>query len=543
MNHCFALPRVVGLLACSASLVACGGPSPLDSSKIAAAEQQALLQSSGEGLNYHATIAQGVVTGTPPDAAGIVSYKGLPYAAPPEGSLRWKSPQPPSAWTVARDATKFGHTCWQGTAFGPVDNSQASEDCLFANVWTGARSPSERRPVMVWLHGGGFQFGTASDPRYDGTNLAKKGVVVVSMNYRLGVFGYLARTDLDAEEPGKSSGMYGLQDQLAALGWVKTNIAAFGGDPQNITVFGESAGAHAVGMLLASPLSQGAFHKAIAESGAFWESPKGLMRSHAAATQIGAHLGAGIGATNLVQLRQASAAQLMADPTEPAYSPSVDGYVLPTDPNARFAAGMQLKVPLLAGTNANEGTIFSRFSGIPSDTKEHFVAAATAAIGSANMPAFLKFYPASTDAEAQQSQVLLSGDLIISSQTWQMTNFQKRAAAPVYSYYFNQVSPYTPLPVHVAEVPYVFQNLLPNGNGAPTANDTALADAMSTYWTNLARAGNPNSAALPNWPQYGGPGSSVMGLGPTVQSRTEVGTARFQFLNGLRHDGVLGVAY
>lgn len=526
-----ALLRATMLACVTAILTACGGSDGIPA-------QSAVL------ANSQAQVETGLVTGNPVDSSGIISFKGIPYAAAPVGALRWQAPQPAVKWTGNRTATQYGNTCWQGTAFGPVDNSKASEDCLFLNVWTGAKSTTEKRPVMVWLHGGGFQFGTSGDPRWEGGNLAKKGVVVVSINYRLGVFGFLARQDLDAESGGKSSGMYGLLDQIAALHWVKTNIAAFGGDPNNITVFGESAGAHAVGMLLASPLAAGIFNKAIAESGAFWETPQGVMRSHAAVSQIGAQLGVTMGAQTLADLRALPASQLMTDPTEPAYNPSVDGYVLTTDPYSRFAAGEQNDVPLLEGKNADEGTIFAATAGIPADTKDHFVAAATSAFGAANINTFLQFYPATTDAAAQQSEVTLAGDLIIASQTWEMANLQlKTGKSPVYSYYFSQTSAYNPLPIHVSEVPYVFQNLVANGHGAPDATDTAVADAMSSYWTNFAKTGNPNGNGLPDWPAYTGAGGQVMGLATPLQAQPEVSTARFQFLNSFRSNGSLGFAF
>lgn len=513
----------------SLALAACGSGSTTSDASLA---------------NHAAVVDKGVLMGSAPDASGVVGFKGIPYAMPPVGPLRWQAPQPMTAWSGARDATQYGHPCWQGTAFGPVDNSNASEDCLTLNVWTAARSPAERRPVMVWLHGGGFQFGTSGDPRWDGAQLAAKGVVTVTINYRLGVMGFLARPDLDAESGGLSSGMYGLEDMIAALRWVKANAVAFGGDPNNVTVFGESAGAHAVGILLASPLTHGLFQKAIAQSGALWETPHGVMNSHAAASQIGLQLGASSNAKTLADLRNLSAQQVMADPTEPAYSPSVDGYVLPTDPESRFAAGQQQDVPLLEGQVANEGTIFSATSGIPSASASAFTAAASSAFGAQNLATFLSFYPASTDAQAKASQVMLSGDLIIASQTWQMANLQlKTGKSPVYSYYFNQTSAYTPLPIHTSDIPYAFDNLVANGNGAPNASDAALADAMSSYWTNFAKTGNPNGGGLPNWPTYTGAGGLVMGLATPLQAQPEVSTARFGFLNSFRTPGNLGIHY
>ena len=510
----------------SMSIAACGGSSTSD-----------------QALTGTVLLANGKLVANEADAAGVLSFKGIPYAAAPVGDLRWRAPQPAANWVGTRDAKTYGHTCWQGKAFGPVDNSNANEDCLFLNVWTGATSIIEKRPVMVWLHGGGFQFGTSGDPRWEGAKLAQKGVVVVSINYRLGVFGFLARTDLDTEPGAQSSGMYGLLDQIAAMQWVKKNITAFGGDPNNITVFGESAGAHAVGMLLASPLTKGAFQKAIAESGAFWESPKGAMPPHIAAVGLGSKLGLGQGAITLPALRALSAETLINDPTEPAYGPSIDGYVLPADPYSRFAAGLQNDVPLLAGQNANEGEIFAIPAGIP-QTKDSFIAAATSAFGTANINTFLQFYPAGSDAESKQSEITLAGDLIISSQTWKMANTQLTTGkSPVYSYYFSQTSPYNPLPIHVSEVPYVFQNLGPNGKGALGASDLAVADAMSSYWTNFAKTGNPNGTGLPNWPAYTGAGGQVMGLGNVIQAQPEKSTARFQFLNSFRLNGSLGFKF
>jgi para-nitrobenzyl esterase len=231
---------------------------------------------SSQPLDNHVSVASGSLSGNPADASGIVSFKGIPYAAAPVGNLRWKEPQPAASWSGTRDATSFGAKCWAAAAFGgPIATANVSEDCLFLNVWSGARTRGARLPVMVWIHGGGFQFGTGSDNALDGTSLAKKGVVVVTLNYRLGVFGHRSRPDLDAESGGHKSGMYGIQDQIAALRWVKANIASFGGDPANVTVFGESAGAHAIGLLMASPLATGLFQKAIGESGAFWESEHG----------------------------------------------------------------------------------------------------------------------------------------------------------------------------------------------------------------------------------------------------------------------------
>jgi para-nitrobenzyl esterase len=227
------------------------------------------------GLGRLVRTQAGQVRGLQRDAGGVLAFKGIPYAAPPVGPLRWRPPQPPAPWTGVRDALTFGAGCLSSLANDHRPGPRA-EDCLTLNVWTAAREADEKRPVMVWLHGGGFQFGSSANPATDGRLLAAKGVVVVSFNYRLGIFGFLAHPDLDAEAP---SGNCGLKDQLAALRWVQANIAAFGGDPGNVTLFGESAGAMAVGILMASPLAHGLFHKAIGESGAFWDGRHGPLQS------------------------------------------------------------------------------------------------------------------------------------------------------------------------------------------------------------------------------------------------------------------------
>ena len=524
-----------------AILTACGGGGPSDITPL---------------LTSTVVLSSGSVAGNDRDASGILSFKGIPYAAPPVGELRWKSPQPVIAWPTPRDAKQYGNKCWaNGTPAPVVADLLVSEDCLFLNVWTGALKTSERRPVMVWLHGGGFQFGTSGDPRWEGTNLAKKGVVVVSLNYRLGVFGHLARADLAAESGGKGSGMYGLQDHLAALQWVKVNIASFGGDPSNITLMGESAGAHAVGMLSASPLATGTFHKAIGESGAFWESEFGPMPTRAAAEQKGQALGSALGATNLAALRALPALQLAmstnaaAPPFASPFGPHLDGYVLTEEPAVRFAAGRQNDVPLLVGQNVSEGSIFAVPGRALPNTTSGLTTVLTRVFGIASLSELSTFYPLSTDAQAASSSVQLLGDLVIGLQTWTWGASQKATGiSPVYAYYFKPASAYTPLAIHVSEVPYVFQNLMPKGTTAapvlPGAQDQALADSMSSYWTNFAKTGNPNQAGLPTWPAYSGAGGNVMGLGAVIAAEPEQFTARYQLLNRFRNaNGSLTISF
>ena len=508
-------------------------------------------------------LANGSVLGNDRDASGVLSFKGIPYAAAPVGDLRWRAPQAAPNFSGIKDAKSYAGKCW---AFVPGVAAAAtpgvSEDCLYLNVWTGAQATDEKRPVMVWLHGGGFLFGTSGDPRWEGGNLAKKGVIVVSINYRLGVFGFLGHPDLSTESAGQASGMYGLRDQVAALQWVKNNIAAFGGDPSNITVFGESAGAHAIGMLTTSPLAKGTFNKAIAESGAFLESEFGPLPTKAAAEAKGLAFGAGLGVANLAALRAIPALQVAQavslNPAVPPFSPSIDGSVLPEDPYVRYQKGLQNDVPLLVGQNLQEGAIvfenraLAYVAGVPpapaTVSAAAFTTAATKVFGVANMAQFARYYPATTDAEAKTSSITLIGDLIIGAQTWAWAGLQKATGkSPVYSYLFKQVSAYNPVPIHVSEVAYVFQTLPPKTVPVAVsagAQDIALAETMASYWTNFAKTGNPNSAGLPNWPEYTGARGQVMGLGAAgAAAEPEPFTDRFTFLNSFRNAGVLTINF
>ena len=533
--HCGA---VISLAAMALAACGGGGSSTLDLSMTP--------------LDNHVTIASGSLVGNPADASGIFSFQGIPYAAAPVGNLRWKEPQPVQPWSGQRSATNSGARCWGAAPFGgPIVTDNVSEDCLFLNVWSGAKTRGAKLPVMVFLHGGGFQFGTTSDSSnygfpLDGTSLSKKGVVLVTLNYRLGVFGFLTRPDLDAESNGHKSGMYGMQDQIAALQWVKSNIAAFGGDPANVTVFGESAGAHATGMLMASPLAAGLFQKAIGESGAFWESVNGEMKPYADAQTMGLALGAQFNAPTLDKLRAVPALQLQTatnwtlatDPGVTNFAPMVDGYVLKENPYVTFMNGRQNDVPLLAGWNADEGLAFFNWA-LPHQTIQAYSDAATAKFGAANLQSFLQAYPANSVDQATQSAQSLVGDLVIKYQTWGwITQQQKTGHSPVYAYNFGQVSAFNPIATHGTEVGYVFGHFAP-GPAAPSAQDLAVSDTMQSYWTNFARTGNPNGAGLPQWPQYTGAGSQAMQIGNVIQAGPEEGTDRFKFLDRFRVNGII----
>jgi para-nitrobenzyl esterase len=492
-------------------------------------------------------LVPGQIEGNPRDHEGVLSYKGIPYAAPPLGQLRWAAPQRPVAWHGVRPAVQYGSRCISAWKSDPTP-TPSSEDCLTLNVWTAASKMTEKRPVMVWIHGGGFEFGSSADPSTDGTRLASKGVVVVSFNYRLGVFGFLAHPDLDREGP---SGNYGLQDQLAALRWVQDNIAYFGGDPANVTLFGESAGAHAIGILMASPLSAGLFHKAIGQSGAFWDSARGSLETHAEALDRGVTLSKELGDLNIQELRMLPAEKVNAaglwdfttHPGTTAFAPNIDGFVVPEAPASRFHAGKQMKIPVLAGWNAHEDLPF-RALALPHGNAQQFREAASAYFGPENLAEFLELYPAKNDEEATASAFALAGDLTISEQTWQWIDLQKRAGErAVYGYRFGYTSPYVPVTSHLVDVPFVFGTLTPqflvHGTMPPSAEDRAVAELMQNYWVAFASTGDPNRPGLPEWPAYTNHDQVLIldSTSPIAQQAPEA--VRFAFLARRRQDGAL----
>ena len=488
----------------------------------------------------------GLVRARRRDESGVLAFKGIPYAAPPIGALRWRAPEPPGHWDGVRDASEFGSGCLSALENdhrpGPRD-----EDCLYLNVWTSAKHVGEKRPVMVWIHGGGFQFGSSANPATDGGPLAAKGVVVVSFNYRLGIFGFLAHPDLDREGP---SGNYGLQDQLAALRWVQANIAGFGGDPDNVTLFGESAGAMAVGILMASPLAHGLFHKAIGQSGAFWDGKHGPLQGFEEARERGVGFARQQGGGSIAALRAMPAEQLNAaapwsfeaSPVVAAFSPSIDHYVVPDVPARRFLHGEQMRIPLLAGWNAAEEFPFAAQS-LPDQSAQAFLAAAEGMFGIERMADFLKAYPAETDTEAKDSAAALTGDYVVGEQCWQWLRLHRRkGSASVYGYLFSYTSPYTPIASHVTEIPFVFGTLTPQqviGSTTPPAEeDRALSWIMMSYWVNFATHGDPNGPGLPPWPTYNET-DVVQILGTTIEARPNPQATRFHFLDSFRRDGIL----
>jgi para-nitrobenzyl esterase len=460
----------------------------------------------------------GAVKGTATPDGQIRIFKGIPFAAPPIGELRWQAPRPPVPWEGVRDATEFGPRCLQGQIFSDIVFKDLSEDCLSLNIWTPAKA--ERLPVMVWIHGGGFQAGSGAEPRHDGEAFARKNVVLVTINYRLGVFGFFAHPELTRESGRNASGNYGMLDQVAALQWVKDNIAAFGGNPGNVTIFGESAGSFAVSALMASPLAQGLFHKAIGESGAYLNDGMGglPLAPLAESEQQGVKFAGSLGADSLAALRAKTGDEVLqaALKTQPWFSPTRDGYFLTEDVSATYAAGKQAHVPLLAGWNADEvraGVVL----GKQKPTAESFVADARKRFGD-KADAVLKVYPASNDAEALESAAALASDTFIGQGTWKWIEVhQKTGGSPVYRYSFDRKIPVPPghtvngMPAtsrdvgarHAGEIEYVFGALelsLPKVPWEPA--DRKLSDAMTTYWSNFARSGDPNGKGVPEWPRY-----------------------------------------
>jgi para-nitrobenzyl esterase len=478
---------------------------------------------------------------------GVATFKGIPFAAPPVGALRWKAPQPPPHWKGVRAAVEFGPRCMQGNIYGDMvfRDKGPSEDCLYLNVWTPATSAKARLPVMVWIYGGGFAAGAASEPRQDGENLAKKGVVVVSMNYRLNVFGFFANAELAKESDRASSGNYGLLDQLAALQWVHKNIAGFGGDPANVTIFGESAGSFSVSALMASPLAQGLFQRAIGESGAFFGSVLNL-KPLSQSEEADAKFAESLGAHTLAELRARPAAELLDAAVKQSpirFAPNIDGYFLPRSVREIFASGQQSHVPLLAGWNRDEGSYHSIFHK-DQPTAANFVAYAHQHFGD-KAARFLELYPAENDDQAKRSAQDLAGDQFIAFSTWKWLEMQGATGnSTLYRYEFDDAPPASANAeatggeaaphgaYHSAEIEFVF-GALASKNLPWRPEDKALSDLMSSYWANFARTGDPNGTGLPAWPTYGKESYAVMHLDANSHQAPDDHRGRYEFLDKL----------
>jgi para-nitrobenzyl esterase len=449
----------------------------------------------------------GLLSGTPGKDASITVYKGIPFAAPPVGNLRWRAPKPPAAWQGIRKAETFSANCVQNIVnerkpwtYEFMAHGGTSEDCLYLNIWTAAKSAREKRPVFVYIHGGGFNEGSGSVPAYDGEGLAKKGLVMVTVNYRLGVFGFFAHPELTKESDYNASGNQGLLDIVAALQWIHDNIAAFGGDPARVTVAGQSAGSMAVHALIASPLAKGLFHRGIGESGG--SALGGTARKLADAEADGARFAEQKGARSLAELRAMTAEQLTARPPNAAapfrYGPIVDGYLLPASIDETVAQGKQNDVPMLTGVNADEGGAVPN----PTITLDAFQSRARQRY-TETAEAFLKLYPAASDPDAGVANNDSSRDQQrVTLYLWAQAR-EKTTKSKTYTYFWHHTLPGPDAArygaFHTSEVPYALDTLGMSDRPFTDA-DRKIADVMSSYWANFAKSGDPNGQGLPHWP-------------------------------------------
>lgn len=446
-------------------------------------------------------VEQGLLQGAAEDALTV--YRGIPFAAPPVGKLRWRAPQPATKWDGVRETVKFAPDPYQGDGKGNV-----SEDCLYLNLWTPAKSADDRIPVLVWIYGGGFSFGSTSTPTHNGEHLARKGVVLVSINYRVGPLGFLAHTELSAESSREVSGNYGLLDLIAGLQWVQKNIAAFGGDPNRVTIFGESAGGIAVSMLCASPLAKGLFHGAISQSGGSFGPPRPTtypgenMKRLADAEQAGLAYANRAGAASVAELRKLTPDKLPAGFGSGAAWPIIDGWVILDDQYKLYEAGRFNDVAILVGYNSDEGLSFSR-----EKTSEEFRVNAEKRYGPFAAK-LLAAYPVGTNSVPKSARDLMR-DAAFGWHTWSWARLQARTGkSKVFYYYFDQHperatdSPQadhgTP---HGVDVPYVFQTL-DRTKPDVTQSDLQISETVATYWVNFAKRGDPNGVGVPTWPQF-----------------------------------------
>jgi para-nitrobenzyl esterase len=510
----------------------------------------------------HVKTANGVVEGVT-ETSGIRAFRGIPFAAPPVGDLRWKPPQPVKDWDGVRKTERFGPRAMQRPIFGDMNfrSEGMSEDCLYLNVWTPAKSGDERLPVLVYFYGGGFMAGDGSEPRYDGESMAKKGLVAVTVNYRLGVFGFFAHPELTKESMHHASGNYGLLDQNAALVWVRRNIAAFGGDANKVTIAGESAGSISVSAQMASPLSKDLIAGAIGESGSLLGTlpPVPLSQAEESGTKFAAKLEA----KTLADLRAVPAAKLLgaaAGERFGRFALVIDGWSLTKQPAQVFAAGEQAKVPLLVGWNSEEMN-YRMVLGQDKPTKENYEKALKRLYGE-RAPEALKHYAAATDQEVEQAATDLAGDRFIGLSTWRWADLQgKTGGKPVYRYLYARARPpmrpemgdaapglaggvikgdqakaIRMLPakgaVHSAEIEYALGNLASNKVYAWTPDDYKVSEVMQTYFANFIKSGDPNGPGLPAWPPANrSDDAQVLHIDVRTRAEPDAHQSRYRFLD------------
>jgi para-nitrobenzyl esterase len=456
-----------------------------------------------------AKVTGGTVSGTADD--GISIFKGIPFAAPPVGDRRWKAPAPVVPWSGVRKADAFANACMQAPNT-QGNTAPVSEDCLYLNVWTPAKSADAKLPVIVWIHGGGYVGGSTSIGMYDGTGFAKKGVVLVSLAYRLGPYGFMAHPEL-SRESGKGSGTYGIQDLVAGLQWVRANVTAFGGDPKQVTIFGHSAGAGAVSFLAASPTAKGLFQKVIAmsggsftplqtsEQGAFGMTIPTLMLAESTGTALLARLGV----KSIAEARKLDEGALQAAAGAGPWRPVADGHVLSNDLGSLYSQGKFNDTPVLLGHTSDETLVFG---GPKSLTPADFEKQIRSDFG-AQADAVLKAYPHASEADALKAMRYVRNDSSFAWNAWTWARQQTRhGKGKVYSYYFDTHAPQAEGSGHGSDVPFVFQTLA--GRRTPSAEDLALSDQISSYFVNFAKTGDPNGGGLPQWPAFNEQNPRVM---------------------------------
>jgi para-nitrobenzyl esterase len=513
--------------------------------------------------------AAGVVEGAGRQSSGVRAFKGIPFAAPPTGNLRWREPQPVESWKGARRAVKFGPRCMQAPIFGDMNfrSEGMSEDCLYLNVWTPAKSGKEKLPVMVYFYGGGFVAGSGDEPRYDGEAMAAKGIVAVTINYRLGVFGFMAHPELTKESPHKASGNYALLDQRAALRWVQRNIRAFGGDPRRVTVAGESAGSVSVSAQMASPLSKDLIAGAIGESGSIIATLGAVPLTQAEAA--GAKFASELNAPTLAALRALGTQQVLDAATRGGFASigrfpiTIDGYFFPEDPAEIFASGKQAHVPLLVGWNSEEMTGLALLQG-KEPTRENYRSVVRALYG-ANADEVLRLYPATTRDEVLDAATALASDRFIGYSTWKWSDIHAMTgASSVFLYFYARPRPamrpemgnataglaggvvrapaaQPPQPpargaVHSAEIEYALGNLSLNNVYAWTPDDYKVSKVMQEFFANFIKRGDPNAPGLPLWPVANAglmEPASFMRIDVNSRAETDTRRARYHLLERL----------
>lgn len=487
--------------------------------------------------------ANGSVEGRGVQPSGVRIFRGIPFAEPPTGELRWQEPQPVKNWKGVRQALDFGPRCMQAPIFNDMvfRSNGVNEDCLYLNVWTPAKSSREHLPVLVYFYGGGFVAGDGSEPRYDGESMAAKGIVVVTLSYRLGAFGFMAHPELTKQSSRKASGNYGLLDQNAALQWVQRNIANFGGDPKRVTIAGESAGSMSVSAHLASPLSKNLIAGAIGESGAVLGALS--ARPFAQAEEAGSKFAESLGAQSIAALRAMPAQQILDAASKGGWAsvgrfpPTIDGYFLTGDPVTTYETGKQARVALLVGWNSEE-VGWNALLGAEQPTLENYKKV-LARLYAARADDVFKLYPATTNEEVIQAATDLASDRFMGHNTWKWSDMHaKTSGKSVYRYFYtrprpsmrSQNTPPARGAAHSAEIEYAMGNLKLNDVYAWTEDDFKVSNVMQSYFANFIKKGDPNGAGLPEWPVIRGSGDGARVMRIDVESRAETDNTRARYL-------------